>query len=141
MYSQAKLRNRKTGRPSSYNPKYARQAYELAKCGLSDKEIASVIGIDQSTLIRWKRSFEEFRQSICNGKNDYVSCTKRSLFRRAQGYRFTEVTKQKIEVDQIDENGEKKTVPATVIKTVSKHQPADVGACLSILKNAKTKEW
>jgi hypothetical protein len=132
---------RGAGRPSSYNKKYARQAYEAAKCGANEKEIASILGIDQTTLIRWKRSFEEFRQSICNGKNDYIFSAKRSLNRRAIGIRFQEVTKQKIEVERVNDKGELEKVPATLTKTVSKYIPPDVGACLSILKNNKSKEW
>lgn len=139
--SMSGLRNSKAGRPSSYNKKYARLAYKLAKMGANEKEIASVIGIDQTTLMRWKRDFDEFRLSICNGKNDYNLCTKKALFKRVTGYRFTEVTKQKTLVEQENDDGKVEMVPATIVKTVSKHVPPDVGACLSVLKRNKTKEW
>lgn len=129
------------GRPSSYSPKFARQAYELAKVGANEKEIASVLGIDKTTLIRWKRHFEEFRQSISNGKNDYNLNPKKSLYRRAMGYKYTEVTKQNIEVERKNEDGELEKVPAVLTKTVTKHMPPDVNACLSILKNNKNNEW
>ncbi len=134
-------KNRNPGRPSSYSPKVARQAYEAAKCGANDKEIASILGIDQRTLSRWKKNFEELCLSICNGKNDYLFSTKRSLYRRAIGYRYQEVTRQKIEVDQIKADGDIERVPATLTKIVSKHMPGDVGACERILKNSKAKEW
>lgn len=141
MTNQSKTRNHKAGKPSSYNKKYARKAYELAKMGANEKEIASILEVSSRTLARWKKDFPELCQGICNGKNDYNFSTKRSLYRRAMGYRYTEVTKQKIEVDSITEAGEIEKVPATLTKTVSKHVPGDVGACLSILKRNKTKEW
>ena len=129
------------GRPSSYSKKLARQAYEAAKCGASEREIASILGIDQRTLTRWKKQFEEFCLAICNGKNDYIFGAKKSLNRRAIGFRYQEVTKQNIKIVQSNEDGDPVEVPAVVTKTVSKYMPPDVGACLSILKNNKTKEW
>lgn len=132
---------RGAGRPSSYNKKYARQAYEAAKCGASEREIALIIGIEQRTLTRWKRDFEEFCLAICNGKNDYIFGAKKSLNRRAIGFRYQEVTKQRIKLVQKNDKGESEEVPAIVTRTVSKYMPPDVGACLSILKNNKSKEW
>lgn len=89
----------------------------------------------------WKKQFEEFCNAICNGKNDYNLCTKKALFKRVSGYRYTEVTKQKTMVEQVNAKGEIELVPATIVKTVTKHVPPDVGACLSVLKRNKTKEW
>jgi hypothetical protein len=136
-----KLRNRKSGRPSSYNKKYATLAYKLARMGANEREIASVIGIEQRTLIRWKKEFEEFCHAICNGKNDYNLSTKKALFKRVSGYRYTEITKQKTMVEQVNDEGETVMVPATIIKTVSKHVPPDVNACLSVLRRNRTKDW
>lgn len=129
------------GRPLKYNKKIARKAYELAKFGCNDKEIASFLGINKSTLIRWKKEFPELCDFLCRGRIDHVTHAKRSIFRRAMGYRYTEVTKQKVEVEQLNDEGEVEKVPAVVTKTVTKHMPPDVNACLSILKNSKIKEW
>lgn len=141
MSSQGKIRNVKAGKPTSYNKKHARKAYELAKMGANEKEIASILEVSTRTLTRWKKDFPELCLAICNGKNDYLFSTKRSLYRRAIGYRYQEVTKQKIEVVQLKDDGEVEKVPATLTKIVSKHMPGDVGACERILKNSSTKEW
>ncbi len=133
----AGLRNSKAGRPTTYNKKVARKAYELAKMGANEKEIASILEVNQRTLTRWKKDFPELCLAICNGKNDSIFEVKRSLFKRATGYKFAEVTKQKIKLD----NGAGPDIPATVIKTVVKHMAPDVGACTTILKNNKAKEW
>lgn len=137
MMGEESTQKNKGGRPSSYNEKYARLAYELAKLGATEKEIASILGIDQRTLTRWKKGFEEFCLAICNGKNDGNLTVKRSLYKKAIGYKFTETTKQK----GIMENESGEMVPATIIRTVTKHVPPDVNACLSILRNRKKKEW
>ena len=94
-----------------------------------------------STLTRWKRDFPEFRELICKGKKDYLSSTKRSIYRRAMGYRYQEVTKEKCTMEKVNDDGEVEKVPAVITKTVTKHMPASVNACLSILKNSKIKEW
>ena len=113
------------GRPSDYRKEYARKAYQAAKYGANDSQIAAILGIDRTTLIRWKKQFEEFRNIICKGKNEYLFNPKKSLSRRAVGYRYAEVTK---------EHG-------VITKIVTKHMPASVNACIALLKNSKTKEW
>ena len=131
----------KRGRPLSYNKNIARKAYELAKFGCKDTEIASFLGINKSTLIRWKKEFPELCDFICRGRIDHVSYVKRSVFRRAIGYRYSEVTKQKIEVERVNNEGEIEKIPAILTKVVSKHMAPDVNACQLILKNSKAKEW
>lgn len=130
------LKKSNRGRPTSYSPKYARYAYRLAYHGANESEIASALNISRQTLNKWKSDFPELLDSICNGKKDGILGVKRSLYKRAKGYRYTEVTKEGTLL--IDGENVK---PATVVKTVVKHMAPDANACLSILKNNRTKEW
>ena len=48
------------GRPSLYDPDYARQAKKLAELGATDQEIADFFEVDVRTIYRWKHDHDEF---------------------------------------------------------------------------------
>lgn len=126
------------GRPTTYSPKYARLAYKLAFHGANESEIASAFKISRTTLSKWKRDFPDLVDSICSGKKDGLFGVKKSIFKRALGYRYTEVTKESGTIILPDSEI---PMPMIIKKTVTKHMAPDVGACTTILKNSKIKEW
>lgn len=69
-----------------WNPDRIRQAYELALLGANDKQIANVMGIDIMTLDYWKRTKEDFREALNNGKTIADATVANSLFKCANGY-------------------------------------------------------
>ena len=120
-------------RPSKYEPEFVDKVYELARTGLTDKEIAKAFKIGEATLNRWKKEFREFRESLQKGKQDFDSDEIESALRaRALGYThddekiFTHVIKDKVKV--------------TKVKTY-RHYPPDVGAINTWLNNRRPDRW
>src|SRR5690348_14981726 len=79
------------GRPSSYDPDYARQAAKLAELGATDQEVADFFEVDVRTIYRWKHDHDEFCQALKTGKTVADDRVERSLYQRAIGYEQEEV--------------------------------------------------
>ena len=58
------------GRPTKYNSVFhPALAESLALNGLTDKEMASKMGVSESTLNEWKKKYPDFSVSIRKGEN------------------------------------------------------------------------
>lgn len=79
------------GRPSEYQPEYARQAEKLAQLGATDQEVADFFEIDVRTVYRWKHDHDEFCQALKAGKDIADDRVERSLYQKAIGYEQDEV--------------------------------------------------
>lgn len=110
-----------------------------ARNGLTDEQIASNIGIAPKTLYRWKENYSQICQSLKRGKEVVDIQVENALLKRALGYKFNEITKERvIELDpQTGEPDSKMVVTKEVLKEV---QP-DVTAQIFWLKNRKPKDW
>jgi hypothetical protein len=117
------------GAPTKYNPDYHNEtAYKLALLGLTDKEIAGIFDVEEKTLNNWKKSHEEFLQSLKKGKQIADANVASRLYQRACGYEHEE---EKIFVH------EGQPVRVQTIK----HYPPDTAACFIWLKNRKARLW
>jgi hypothetical protein len=68
LYIPPNLKRMRTGPKGIYDPKvHPRQARLMAMEGLTDKRIAEVWGIHESTLSDWKCSYPEFLEELKNG--------------------------------------------------------------------------
>lgn len=81
------------GRPLSYDPeRHPAQAYTAYKAGLTDREVADLLGIGFRTLYDWWSKFPEFLQMSTQGSEEHTKMqterVKRSLFHRAVGYTY-----------------------------------------------------
>jgi len=79
------------GRPTKYDPDFARQALKLAELGATDQEMADFFEVEVRTLYRWKHDHDEFCQSLKTGKEVADERVERSLYQRAIGYEQEEV--------------------------------------------------
>ena len=79
------------GRPSKYQPEYAKQAEKLAMLGATDQEMADFFEVSQSTLNLWKLRHPEFSESLKAGKESADDRVERSLYQMAVGYEQDEV--------------------------------------------------
>lgn len=114
------------GRPSTYDPKYARMAQVACEKGFTDYEVMKLLGISQSTLYDWKIKYEEFSKAFRVGKEINDERVVASLYHKAIGYTH------------------KKTVfvgKDAIEKTVEEHIPPDTGAAIFWLKNRQGKLW
>lgn len=67
-----------------------------ARSGLTDEQIAKNIGIGTTTLYRWKKDYREIRESLKKGKEVIDFQVENALLKRALGYDYTEVTKERM---------------------------------------------
>jgi hypothetical protein len=116
------------GRPSEYQPLYAKLAKVWCKRGLVDIEIAANLDITTTTLNRWKAKYPEFCASLKAGKTVPDDRVERSLYHKAVGYTFES---EKI----FQHDGE--IIRAKTIE----HVPPDTTACIFWLKNRRPDQW
>lgn len=137
-----------SGRPSKYKPEYNQQAYKLTLLGLTLPELATYFEVHFDTLKEWLNKHEEFSASVLKGRDIADGEVTMSFHKRAMGYRYEEVTYEKIVVkegnsfiseDDVDNEGI--SVDAYKKKVVVKEVPPDPGAALNWLKNRQPKKW
>lgn len=131
------------GRPTDYRPEYDEQAYKLCLLGHTDEDLAGFFETTEQTINNWKRQYPSFFESLKRGKEIADAEVVSSLYRRATGYQYDEVTFEKI-----DDKLSLEITPDTMItqdayrkKIVVKQLPPDTGAALSWLKNRQPKRW
>ena len=106
-----------------------------ARDGLTDEQIAHNIGINPSTLYDWQNKYPEISKTLKKGKEVVDRMVENALFKRAVGYDYEEVTKERV-YDK--DTGEHYTVET---KRVLKHVAPDVTAQIYWLKNRKPEVW
>ena len=75
------------GRPTKYNRDFhPKQVLKYALLGLTDKQIAGVFEISESTLNLWKNEHHEFSESIRAGKTDADANVASTLYKRSLGH-------------------------------------------------------
>lgn len=106
-----------------------------ARDGLTDEQIAKNMGVSVKTLYNWKTAYLPILQALKKGKEVVDRQVENALFKKAVGYKYTEVIKErKINPD----TGECELI---VTKEVTKEIPPDVTACIFWLKNRRPDKW
>jgi len=110
--------------------------------GLTEYEICKRLGIAVSTFAYYKKDHLELMEAIKIGKADAAFKVENSLYKRANGYNFTETTEEPLYNASgspiLDDYG-KPIIRVT--KRVTKNIAADVGAIAFYLKNVKAEKW
>jgi transposase-like protein len=106
-----------------------------ARDGATDKEMMEALGISNQTFYNWKRLHPEFAEAIRKGKEIIDRQVETALFKRANGFRFTEVTEER---QYNERTGEYELIE---VKRVTKEVPPDATSAIFWLKNRKPKEW
>jgi len=125
---------KKIGRPSQFHTINQEQLKQLALDGWTDKKIAVFFNITTTTLDNWKKKHPEFIASLRDWKITADLKVEKCLYKRAQGFRYKEVTTEYIEI------GESKT-PAKKTKVVTKQLPPDPTSMIFWLKNRQPDKW
>ena len=121
----------KDGRAVAYTawePDRIRQAYQQCLLGLTDQQMATVMGISVKTIEYWKKTKPEFMEACKRGKTVADAKVAEALFRKATGYTHeeTHITVFKGEV----------------IKTkYEKYYPPDAWACMKWLGLRQRENW
>lgn len=106
-----------------------------ARDGLTDEQIASNVGIVPATLYVWKNKYPEISEALKRGKEVIDIQVENALLKRAKGYTYSEVTRERV----FDENTGKFKLEIT--KSVTKEALPDTTAQIFWLKNRKPAEW
>lgn len=106
-----------------------------AKDGLSDKQIASNLGIAYSTFREYKKKYSALSAPLKEGKNCAVNQVENALFKKALGYDYEEVTK---ELSTNEETGKQEL---KITKVVTKRVHPDTTAIIFYLKNRMPDKW
>ena len=142
----AKPKN-KGGRPTKFTETMQDRMKPLFTKGLTESEVCHAVGIDESTLTKWKQSKPGFFTSLNNWKAGEDENVERCLLQRAKGYEYNEVTKQEAKKGALSadvDDGDITDVAGEemhTVKVVRKQVAPDVTAQIFWLKNRKPKEW
>lgn len=118
------------GRPSSYDPAYAKQAEKLCLLGATDEQLAEFFEVSSRTIYRWIAEFPDFCHALKDGKDVADQRVERSLYHKAVGYTHDAV---------------KIFMPANATEPVyapyKDHVAPDTTAMIFWLKNRQPAKW
>lgn len=116
------------------------QLESWARDGLTDKQIASNMGITEQTLNVWKKNYPSLFESLKRGKAVVDIQVENALLKRALGYSYDEVTKERV-LDYDPSTGQVVGSHMEVTKTVRKEVQGDTTAQIFWLKNRRPEQW
>lgn len=112
-----------------------------ARDGLSEKDIASNMGVAYSTFNDWKKRFSELSEVLKKSKAIADIIVENALYQNATGYSYVEqVSATKKEVFYKDGKREKEIVTPIALDLI-RHKPPETTAQIYWLKNRKPSEW
>lgn len=134
------------GRPSKYMPHFDRQAHLLCRLGATDAELAEFFHVTEQTINNWKNVHITFFESIKSAKLWADAEAADGLFKRATGFRYTEVkTKQVRPMSEDDGQGGIQAagdeLMVVEVVTTEKEALPDVSAAFIWLRNRRPKDW
>lgn len=100
-----------------------------ARDGLSDEQIATNMGITDSTFYEWKKKYSDISEALKEGKDVVDRQVENALLKSALGYKYDEVTE------------ERRDDMLIVTKVVHKEVQPNTTAQIFWLKNRKRAEW
>ena len=126
-------------RPSMYETKikpYLSEIQELMAKGVPKAEIAEQFGISESTLYKYQREIEEFKQTATVGRGRAVRDLENAAFQSAIGHCVTVTKGMKCVVKEYDENGKVKSVSEKVVPyEETQYIPPNAAVLCFLLKN------
>lgn len=118
----------KGGRPSKFDRRFVDQAFNLALLGLTEPEMAAVLGVTRQTLNNWRKSQPGFFDAITRGKTAADAKVARAMYERALGYSHPETVITSYQ--------------GVITKTrVTRHYPPDQAAAAQWLYNRQGTRW
>jgi len=125
---------RTAGRHTKLTPKMKFQLEKAYRLGLTDAEVAEIVGVNPGTIYNWAKRSPVFFKTI---KEDWKAKAdkeiERSLRERANGYSHPETKAQY--VTSIEGGGRWETI------NMVKHYPPDPTSMIFWLKNRMPKVW
>ena len=142
------------GRPTKYKARFIDEAFELCKEGFTDLKLSKFFKVSKQTLYDWQKEYPEFLDSIRRGKDIFNCLTAENcLLKRIKGGRYSEVTRERVLVQDGDKTVEKKSadgkkrivpklIPEIIVtKKVSKTLAPDPKSIIYFLNNRDRDRW
>lgn len=104
------------------------RARKLALLGMTDEEVAEILGVSRDTLNEWDRVYPEFSDIRARGKVEADARVAASLFERANGYSHDDVYPSTFQGD-------------VTLTPIVKHYPPDTNAAALWLSNRQGGKW
>lgn len=101
-----------------------------ARDGLSMDDIAHNIGVTKQTLYNWAERSAEFAQALRESREVADRVVENALFKRAVGYRYSEITRIRDETGNLIQE-----------KEVVREMPPDTAAQIFWLRNRMKDSW
>lgn len=124
----AAAEERGRGRPTKYDPAFAKQAAKLCRMGATDADLADFFEVSLSSIEKWAAIYPEFLRARKVGKAEADERVKRSLYQRAVGYQHDAVKFFTVEGEVVRED-------------YVERYPPDTAACIFWLKNRDKQNW
>jgi hypothetical protein len=115
----------KGGRPTKYKEAFNDQVFEMALLGLSDSQMANIIGITEQTFNNWKTEYPMFFESLTQGKENADGKVAKAMYKRALGLTIIE--------EALTKDGQ--------VVQLRKELPPDTPAAKHWLANRQRKLW
>lgn len=106
-----------------------------ARDGLTDEQIAKNLGIGKTSFYKYLSEHNELSERLKKGKEIVDVQVENALLKRALGYKYEEVTKEKVL------NKDTGEYELKVTKVVTKEVQPDTTAEIFWLKNRKPETW
>lgn len=133
---------------SKYDESFNEIARKLCLLGHTDAELATFFDVSVQTLNNWKKDYPKFFESLNAGKEIADAEVASSFHKRAVGYRYEEVTFEKVIIKdgegfltEGDADDDGITVDPYKKRVVVREVAPDPGAALNWLKNRQPKKW
>jgi hypothetical protein len=110
-----------------------------ARDGLTNEDICKNLGINVATLYRYKQIHGELCEALKNGKEIIDVTVENALYKRTQGFRYDEVTKENMPV--YDDEGKLVGYELKITKVITKEVLPDPVSCFFWLKNRRKDQW
>lgn len=136
----SKKTGKPVGRPRKYDAAYHdSKAFSLALLGLTVDQMAEVFDIHRDTVFAWQTEFPSFSDSLKRGRDEADAKVVKSLYKRALGYKFEEVSFEKV----IPQEESETPIDIDLYKkrVVIKEVVPDTTAQIFWLKNRQPQKW
>ena len=106
-----------------------------ARAGYSNKQIAANLGIGETTMDRYTKKHPELLEAITYGRQDAEIMVENALFKRAIGYKYKEVWKERVRDVATGE------FVFHITKAIQKEMASDVNAAIYWLEHRAPRRW
>lgn len=135
------------GRPSKFGQINQQQLKKLVLSGWDDSQVSDFFGVTTISLYNYKLKYPKFFSALKDWKIEADKKVEKSLYQRAIGYTYDEVTYEKSNVGGLGiklvegEIEQIKHTDTAKVKIVVKQVAPDVIAQIFWLKNRQPSEW